>query len=190
MELAGIRAVAFVNKADDAPLALESLGQRRQKFLAVQLDVGVFSCIVTIFMNQRADDVDFLVVGEDIPQIIAASGTMYFFSHANKDTLDLIVQFLPVGDNHHAAVRDIFHNPFGEPHHDEGFAGALGVPDDAALPGMDTAAGGDVSKILIMPHDFLMPRIENYKVISERQKSLFLAKGNHAPVEAVLVISL
>ena len=141
-------------------------------------------------MNQRADDVDFLVVSEDIPQIIAASGTMNFFSHINKDALDLIVQLLPVGDNHHAAVRDIFHNPFGEPHHDEGFAGALGVPDNAALPGTNTTASGDVCKILVMPHHFLMPCVKNYKIVNKRQKPLFMAKGNNTPAEAILLSPL
>ena len=48
--------------------------------------------------------------------------------------LDLFVQFVAIGDDENSGLGIMFQQPLGEQHHEDAFAAALRVPDDAALP--------------------------------------------------------
>ena len=47
--------------------------------------------------------------------------------------LDLLVQFVAVGDDEDAGLGIVLQQPLGEQHHEDALAAALRVPDDAAL---------------------------------------------------------
>ena len=57
-----------------------------------------------------------------------------------EDPLDLFVQLVAVGDDGDAGVGVVLQNPLGQQHHDDAFAAALRVPDDAALASARTCS--------------------------------------------------
>jgi hypothetical protein len=47
-----------------------------------------------------------------------------------KNVVDLLVEFVSVGDDRYASDWVIFKDPLGQEHHDEAFTASLGVPND------------------------------------------------------------
>ena len=70
---------------------------------------------------------------------------------ALEDLFDLLVEFGAVGDDQNAGVRDVLANPLGEPDHGQALAGALRVPDDAALAALHVLLRGAHAEILVVP---------------------------------------
>ena len=189
MQFAGICTVAFVNKGDDVAFRLEVLRQVFQQFLTVLVDIRLTSCVMSVFVNERADNCVFIFI-QNRTQIGAAFRPAYLFFNIDKKALDLIVKFITVGDDDHAAVVNVLDDPFGEPYHYERFAGTLRVPDYAALAVLNALAGSDVRKILIMASNFFYTCVINHKVVYERKKPLLLAKRYHSVTQAVDLLDL
>jgi hypothetical protein len=92
-----------------------------------------------------------------------------------EDPLDLLVQFVAVGDDGDASVRVVFQNPLGEQHHDDALAAALGVPDDAALLVADMALRRLDAEILVRARQLLHPAVEQHKVVHEFDQPALVA---------------
>ena len=181
--------MAFINKGDDVSFCLEVLRQVFQQFLAVLVDIRLASGVMAVLVNEGTDD-GILIFIQDGAQIGTAFRPAHLFFHIDKEALDLIVQFVTVGDDDHAAVVNVLDDPLGEPYHDERFAGTLRVPDDAALAVLNTLAGSDVRKILVMARDLFNARVINHKVMYERKKPLLLAERYHAVTQTVDLLDL
>ena len=179
MKFAGIGTVAFVNKGDDVAFCLEVLRQVFQQFLAVLVDIRLASGVVAVLVNEGTDD-GILVFIQDGTQIGTAFRPAHLFFHIDEEALDLIVQFVTVGDDDHAAVVNVLDDPLSEPHHYERLTGTLCIPNDTTLAVLNTLAGSDVRKILIMACDLFNARIINHKVVYERKEPLLLAERYHA----------
>ena len=76
-------------------------------------------------------------------------------------------------------------NPFGEPDHDQAFAAALGVPDDAAFALSREWLGGSHAEILVVPAKLLHPGVENDKIVDQFQKTCLAAKMHERTVEGI-----
>ena len=139
---------------------------------------------MAVLVNKRADD-GILVFIQDRKQIGTAFRPVHLFFYIDKEALDLIVQFVTVGDDNHAAVVNVLDDPLGEPYHDERLAGTLRVPDNTAFAVLNTLAGSNVRKILVMATDFLDSRILNHKVMYKRETSLLLANRYNAITQSV-----
>ena len=189
MKFAGIGTVAFINKGDDVAFRLEVLRQVFQQFFAVLVDIRLASGVMAVLVNEGADD-GILIFIQDRTEIGTAFRPAHLFFHIDKEALNLIVQLVTVSNDDHAAVVNVLDNPLGEPNHYERFAGTLRVPDDASLAVLNTLAGGDVRKILVMATDLLDSRIINHKVVYERKKPLFLAERHHAVTQTVDFLNL
>ena len=70
------------------------------------------------------------------PLLVRLIGLAGFGEYA----LDLLVQLVAVGDDGDAGVGVVLQDPFGQQHHDDALAAALGVPDDAALASARTCS--------------------------------------------------
>jgi phosphoribosyl 1,2-cyclic phosphodiesterase len=79
--------------------------------------------------------------------------------------LNLLVQLIPVRDNHHTAVIDILPNPLSQPDHRKALSGALGMPDNTTLLVLDAHLGSHDGKILIGPGHFLDTAVKDHAVV-------------------------
>ena len=80
----------------------------------------------------------------------------------------------------------MFDNPFGQPSHDQRFARALGVPDDATFTTLNERAGSQVCEQLIRPRNLLDPSIEDHEVVDDLQQAPFFAQRDHSLLQRVL----
>ena len=90
-------------------------------------------------VNQRAEKTR-RRLAELAHQVAAAAGALDRLARLGEDALDLLVQFVAVGDDGDAGVGVVLQNPLGQQHHDDALAAALRVPDDAALAARAHAA--------------------------------------------------
>ena len=100
-----------------------------------------------------------------------------------KHLLDLRIQLVPVGDNQDTAVRNIFLNPLAEPHHGQGFSGALGVPDDASLMPSHKIPCSHIAEELIRPTGLFHSAVKYDKIVQQLYKPLFPAQRNQVFVQ-------
>ena len=106
-----------------------------------------------------------------------------------KHLLDLHIQLVPVGDNQDTAVRNIFLNPLAEPHHGQGFSGALGMPDDAALMPPYKIPRCHISEELIRPTGLFHSAVKYDKIVQQLYKPLFPAQRNQVFVQTQGIFS-
>ena len=99
--------------------------------------------------------------------------------------LNLLIQLIPVGDNHHAAVIDILPNPLRKPNHREALSGALGMPDNTALLVLDAHLGGHDGKVLVWPGDFLHAAVIHNTVVDKLQQPVWLQHLNKGAVQFI-----
>src|SRR6266702_4211966 len=86
-------------------------------------------------------------------------------------SLDLLVQLVAVGDNKDAGLGIVFHQPFGEEHHKDALAAALGVPDNAALALTDTLLRRLHARELMWPGHFFDSIVEDDEVTNQVEQA-------------------
>ena len=120
-------------------------------------------------------------------QIAAAVGPdlLILGNHAGglQDVLDLLVELVAVGDDHHAGVGVVLQNPLGQKHHEDALARALGVPNDAAAALADVGLGGLEPEVLVGPGQLLDAAIEQDEVVDQFQEPVLAAHLEQVLVE-------
>ena len=127
VQLAALGAVAFIHKHENLAHRLAGLGFQ---FLDELFEVVHVPSCRTYGPASRA--------GAAWPGRVGSSGRGrcwcgHGIARSYENALDLFIQFIAVGDDRDTGVRIVLQNPFGQQHHDDALAAALGVPDDAAL---------------------------------------------------------
>ena len=127
VQLAALRPVALVHKHEHLADRPAGLG-----FQFLDEGVEVVHVLAAELVDQRAQQ-SRLGLAELVHQVAAAAGALDGLARLGENPLDLLVQFVAIGDDDDAGVRVVFQNPLGQQHHDDALAAALRVPDDAAL---------------------------------------------------------
>ena len=155
VQFAGLGAVAFVHEHVEIAVGFEVRRQFRDGGDKIRDGSRIVGFLAAEFVDQRTHQPGRRgVQGGD--QVRAASGAVDVFVDALEHLFDLLVQFGAVGDEQHPRIGTVFTQPFGQPHHGQAFAAALGVPDDAALAAADEILGGAQAEVLILPADFFL----------------------------------
>ena len=125
-------------------------------------------------MDQGAEQARF-GLAELAHQVAAAAGAVDSLSCIGEDTFDLFVQLVAVGDDGHAGVGVVLQDPLGQQHHDDAFAAALCVPDDAALVLSDMLLCCLDAEILVHSRQLLHTAIEEHEVVHQLDQPVFAA---------------
>ena len=133
-------------------------------------------------MNQGAHH-DRRGVVDLLNQFASPANTDNALIDPGKHLLDLRIQLVPVGDNQNTAVRNIFLNPLAEPHHGQGFSGALGVPDDAAFMPPYKIPCSHIAEELVGPTGLFHSAVKYDKIVQQLYKPLFPAQRNQVFVQ-------
>src|SRR4051794_8020966 len=88
-------------------------------------------------------------------QILAAGRAFQVVSGRCEDAFDLPVEFVTISHDHHAAVRTILQDPFGQQRHDDALAAALRVPDGPTEPLLNVLLGRLDAEVLMGSRYFL-----------------------------------
>ena len=97
-----------------------------------------------------------------------------------KVPLYLLVQFRPVRYYQHPWIREVAANVVCKPHHRQGLATTLRMPNHAARLFRQSLAAGLQRVILVWAHYFLHPCIEHYSVANEKYKRLLVEEAQEA----------
>ena len=159
MQLAALRAVAFIDKNKQF-----ADGIARLTLQLVDKCVKVIDIAFAELVYQRAQQTR-LGLPQLRHQIAPAVGAVNRFPGIPENAFDLLVQFIAVGDDGDAGMRIVFQYPLGQQHHDDAFAAALGVPDDAAFLAAHMRLRGFDAEILVRARQFLLATIEQHKVV-------------------------
>ena len=127
MQAAGLCAVAFIHKHKYLPACAAWL---RLQFFYELFEIVHTGCAELV--HQRTQQAR-LGLAQQRQQVAAAAGARDRLAGFHEYAFNLLVQLVAVGDDGHAAIRQVFQYPFGQQHHHNAFAAALSVPDDAAL---------------------------------------------------------
>jgi hypothetical protein len=151
-QLAGLRAVTFIDEDVDVPLWLEVGRQIELQVFDIFFYVALFDLAALArsgeFVDQRTEQ-PVIRAAEFIDQSLPALCAFNFFSDAQEDILDLFIQLGAIGNDQDASVGDIFIDPACQPDHGEAFAATLRVPDDATLAAAHTFPGCDDAEVLM-----------------------------------------
>ena len=108
-------------------------------------------------------------------QVVAAAGAVDGLARLGEDSLNLFVQFVPIGDDGHARVGVVLQDPPSQQYHDDALATALGVPDDAALATLDMLLRGFDAEILVHARQLLHAAVEQHKVVHQLDQPILAA---------------
>ncbi len=97
--------------------------------------------------------------------------------------LDLLVQFVAVGDDEDAGLGIVFQQPLGEQHHEDALAAALRVPDDAALAFADAFLRRLHARELMRTRHLLDAVVEDDEVADQVEQAGLLAHLGQWPVQ-------
>ena len=185
MELAGLGTVTFIHKDIEISFGREVFRQRAFQFLNKSSIIGL-AALASVFLaklvNQGAHH-DRRGVVDLLDQFTSPSNTNNALIDPGKHLLDLHIQLVPVGDNQDTAVRNIFLNPLAEPHHGQGFSGALGMPDDTAFMPPYKIPRCHIAEELIRPTGLFHSAVKYDKIVQQLYKPLFPAQRNQVFVQ-------
>ncbi len=187
MQPAGLSAMALVYKNEQVAFGAEVLGQAVAQ-LCNECSRALLAFIVLLpakLMHQRAHQPGRRLI-QGMHKIGATLGAVDCFAHPVKYLLYLLVQLFAVGDNQHSGVGNVLPNPLGQPHHGQAFAGALRVPDNAALAPINMAFTGLHAKKLIVPAGFFDAGVKHNKIVNQLQKTVFAAQATQVVVQQIL----
>ena len=95
----------------------------------------------------------------------------------------MFIEFVSIGDDQNPGFGVVFEQPFGNKHHEDTFAAALGVPDDAAFALADAVLGGFDGCELVGTGDFLSAAVEDDEITNQVKKSRFFAEFSERSIE-------
>ena len=177
VQLAALGAVALVHED-------EQLAHGRAGLLLQLLDEGVeiIHALPAELVDQRAEQAR-LGLAELRHQVAAAAGAIDGLAAVGEDALDLFVEFIAVGEDEHAGLGHVFQDPLGQQHHDDAFAAALGVPDDAAEIFDEPLLRRLDAEILVHARQFLDAAIEEHEVVHQLDEPVLAAHFQEILVE-------
>ena len=108
-------------------------------------------------------------------QVTPAAGAGDRLAGIGENALDLLVQLVAVGDDHHAGVGLVLQNPLGQQHHHDALAAALRVPDDAALAAIHMRLRGLDAEILVHTRQLLYAAVEQHEVVHQLDQPRLVA---------------
>ena len=182
VQIAALRAVAFIDKDVHIALGTKILRQRLTHLFDVAADISVRLFLAAEFVDQRAQQPGRRIV-QLRDQVGAACAPHNVLVDALEYLLDLLVQLGAVGDHQHAGVFHVFPYPLGQPHHRQAFARPLGVPDDPALAPPDLLLRGAHAKILVVAAGLFHPGVEHQKVVDHLQKPILGAQPQQRGIQ-------
>ena len=184
MQFAGLRPVTFVHEHIQIALGHKILRQGLFHFFNVAFDVAHFLAVFLAaeLVNQRTQQPRLRGV-QSGHQIIAALRPVNLFLDPQENLFDLLIQFRPVGDDEHPRIGHILPNPLCQPDHDEAFAAALRVPDDATFTPTDEILRRPHREILIVAAELFRSGIEDDEIVDEFQQPRLVAELNQGRVE-------
>ena len=109
---------------------------------------------------------------ELVHQIAPAAGALNGLARLGEDAFNLFVQLVAVRDDDYAGVGIVLQYPLGQHHHDDAFAAALGVPDDAALAFLHMLLRCFDAEILVHARQLLPAAIEEHEVVYQFKQPL------------------
>ena len=128
--------------------------------------VEVIDVLAAELVDQGAEQ-SRLGLAELAHQVAAAVGAFDRLADLGEDPLDLLVEFIAVGDDDHAGVGVVFQNPLGQEHHHDALAATLRVPDDAALAVVYVLLRGLDAEILVYAGQLLDAAVEEHEVVHQ-----------------------
>ena len=93
-------------------------------------------------------------------QVSAAGRADHLLAHVSENPIDLLIEFVAVGNHEDTALGIVFQQPLGEQDHEDALAAALGMPDDAAFVAMNKFLGLLDCDVLMYPWQLLLPAIK------------------------------
>ena len=185
VELAGLGTVAFIHKDIEISFGRKVFRQQAFQILNKSSIIGL-AALAFVFLaklvNQGAHH-DRRGVVDLLNQFASPANTDNALIYPGKHLLNLHIQLVPVGDNQDTAVRNILLNPLAEPHHGQGFSGALGMPDDTALMTPHKIPCCHIAKELIRPTGLFYPTVKHNEIMQQLYKPLFPAQRNQVFVQ-------
>ena len=169
MQFAALGAVAFVHEHENLAHRLAGL---RFQFLDELLEI--IHALSAELVHQRAEQAR-RGLAELGHQVASAAGAGHGMTGSDENAFDLFVQFVAVGDDHHAGIGLVLQNPLGQQHHDDALAAALGMPDDAALAAVDMRLRRLDAEILVHARQLFHAAIEQHKVVHQLDQPLLVA---------------
>ncbi len=169
MQFAALRAVTFIHENKDFADRLAGL-----LFQFLDVSFEVIHALTPELVDQRTQEPR-RCQAKLLHQVATAAGAVDALAGFGEDTFDLFIQFIAVGDDGDAGVGIVLQDPFGEQDHDNAFATALRVPDDAALPLTDMFLRGFDAEVLMGARKFL-DAIEQNEVVHQFDEAIFLAE--------------
>ena len=177
VEFTALGAVALVHEDEEF-----AHGVARLRFQVADEGVEVIHVAPAEFVDEGAEEARF-GLAELAHQVAAAAGAVDVVADAGEDALDLFVEFVAVGDDGDAGVRVVFQQPAGEEDHDDAFAAALGVPNDATLALAHVCLGGLDAEVLVDARQFFVAAVEEDEVVQEFEQAVFAAQFEQVFVE-------
>ena len=185
VELARLSTVTFIHKDIEITFGRKVFRQRAFQLLNKSSIIGL-AAFASVFLaklvNQGAHH-DRRGVVDLLNQFASPANTDNALIDPGKHLLDLHIQLVPVGDNQNTAVRNIFLNPLAEPHHGQGFSGALGVPDNAAFMPPYKIPCSHIAEELVGPTGLFHSAVKYDKIVQQLYKPLFPAQRNQVFVQ-------
>ena len=143
-------------------------------------------------MNQGADESRHLLLAttvilalQHLNEVLAALSTDRMLSGILEAILNLLVQLIPVRDNHHAAVIHILANPLRQPNHRKTLAGALAMPDNTALLVLYARFSRLNGTILIGTGHLLDTAVKNDAIVQEFDELIRFKNLQQTPVKFI-----
>ena len=177
--------VAFIHKDIEISFGRKVFRQRAFQLLNKSSIIGL-AALAFVFLAKLVDQGahhDRRGVVDLLNQFASPANTDNALIYPGKHLLDLHIQLIPVGDNQDTAVRNILLDPLAEPHHGQGFSGALGVPDDASLMPSHKIPCSHIAEELIRPTGLFHSAVKYDKIVQQLYKPLFPAQRNQVFVQ-------
>ena len=177
---------ASSTKTKRLPLAVKSFGILALRSLMKSPSASSRRLVVVDaaeLVNQRADE-PLLALVQGVEQIRAAAGSVDLLVDAVEDLLDLFIKLGAVGDQQDPRIVLVLADPLRQPHHRQGLARALGVPDDAALALGDPLLRSLHAEELVVASRLLDARVEDHEVVDHLQQPILASTSGSAPGRA------
>ena len=192
VKLTGMRPVALVN--EDGEVALDRKARRQGGLdlgyvlfhrLRVE-DVVVLAPIAAVtakLVDKRTEEPPARGVVDAPDKILSALRADDLLVHSLEELFNLLVKFIAVGDNQYAPVGITLDKKLGENDHLNRLAGALRMPDDAAL-----ALGGARKRtldavVLAVAGNFLLAPVKYNEVSDDAQEPLLVEHLVHLGIQ-------
>ena len=177
VQLAALGAVAFVHEHEHLAHRLARLGLQ-----LLDESLEIIHVPAAELMHQGAEQA-WRGLAKLTHQVPPAAGALDRLAGLGKDPLDLFVELVPVSDDGDAGIWVVLQNPLGQQHHDDAFAAALRMPDNAALLLAHMLLGRLDAEILMHARQFFHAAVEHHEVVHQFNEPILAAHLQQVFVE-------